>query len=56
MSRHKEAETDACAGPVTLAGKSVVRAKRYSFLEVERAGLTEEDARSLRRAATRSPR
>jgi len=47
MSRHGDIRPDPAEGPVTLAGKSVVRAKGYSLLELERAGLTEEDADRL---------
>ena len=47
MSRHNDAQVDPRAGPITLVGKSMVRAKGYSLLELERAGLTEEDALRL---------
>ena len=43
MTRHQ----DLMEGPITLAGKSVVRAKGYSLLELERAELTGADAQRL---------
>ena len=47
MSRHDDPRRDLGAGPIAVAGKSIVRAKGYSLLELERAGLTEDDARRL---------
>ena len=47
MSRQDDARGELCAGPVTLAGRSIVPATGYSRLELERAGLTEEYAGRL---------
>ena len=47
MSRRKDMQGELRAGPVTLAGKSIVPASGYSRLELERAGLTEKDADRL---------
>ena len=47
MSRQNDSQGDLRLEPVTLAGKSIVRAKGYSLLELERAGLTQQDANRL---------
>ena len=47
MSGQNETPGALHVGPITLAGKSIVLAKGYSPLELERAGLTEEDAHRL---------
>ena len=44
MSRQDDAQGELCAGPVTLADRSIVPATGYSRLELERAGLSEENA------------
>ena len=44
MTRHNDSQEDLHARPVTLAGRSIVPATGYSRLELERAGLTEENA------------
>ncbi len=47
MSRRNDMQGELPAGPVTLAGKSIVPASGYSRLELERAELTEKDADRL---------
>ena len=47
MSRREDVQGKRRAVPVTLTGRSIVPATGYSRLELERAGLTEEDAHRL---------
>ena len=47
MRRYDEAAVDPAVGPITLVGKTIIRARGYSPLELERAGLTRADAARL---------
>jgi ribosomal protein L13E len=47
MSRQHESAPDPWAGPIVPQGKTLVRAAGYSLPELERAGLTEVDAKRL---------
>jgi ribosomal protein L13E len=47
MSWYENAARDPAIGPIAPHGKTVVRARGYSLLELERAGLTEADAERL---------
>jgi ribosomal protein L13E len=47
VSWHDNAARDPSIGPITLVGRSVARARGYSMLELERAGITEAQAREL---------
>ncbi len=47
MSGNNDTQGTLQVSPITLAGKRIVLAKGYSPLELERAGVTEEDAQRL---------
>jgi ribosomal protein L13E len=47
MSRPNKIVQDPRAGPIVPQGKTIVRAAGYSLLELERAGLTEAEAKRL---------
>ena len=47
MSRYDDAARSPTAGPILPDRKTLVRARGYSLLELERAGLTEADAERL---------
>jgi ribosomal protein L13E len=47
MSWYSDSARDPKVGPIIAMGKSVARAKGYSPLELERAGLTEAGAERL---------
>jgi ribosomal protein L13E len=47
MSWYENAARDPTVGPIVPHGKSVVRARGYSPLELQRAGLTNADVERL---------
>ena len=53
MSRNDDTQGTLRVSPITLAGKSILPAKGYSPTELERAGVTEEDAQRLDLAVDR---
>ncbi len=48
MSWYENAARDPSVGPIVPVGKTVARARGYSLLELERAGLTNADVERLR--------
>jgi len=47
MNRSENAASDPSVGPIVPHGKTLLRTSGYSLLELERAGLTEADAKRL---------
>jgi ribosomal protein L13E len=47
MSWYDNAATEPSVGPLMLVGRSIATATGYSLLELERAGISEEQAHEL---------